>query len=569
MPPIFYEIIAEYGNNPFQAMWFLFSHGLGLITIVPIMIWYGWAGWRQYTFERTKQRRNHLMFKIDVPQLNEQSMKAVEQIFVHIYGGALDSPNNLVETYWDGFWQDNFSFEIVSKGGYISFYVRAPDYHKDLVQAAFYAQYPDAILTEVEDYTEEMTVDMIMEGKVKVWGSEFLLERDDTMPIRSWPQWEHSLVGRAVDPLASVLEVMSRLDPGEEWWFQILAQPADLPSFKLRVQAEIDKVVEAEGFNSGGKDWVDKIIQLPLSLLETIHDSVVSGEWSDADSSKPVTVEQRKRLTTPERVFVEELDNKRSRWVFKSKIRFMYFAEPKIYSEAKGRRGLLGALALYRFINTFVEGMITRVAKNALKMRWFFPDLRVRWRARRMFWAYRSRDMQRGEHDGFILNTEELASLFHFPQIEVRAPYVSKSSSRGVEPPTQLDFDDRRYVDEDRVIPTVSVESGQQQIQSDIPVANIVPEQPLPGYPEQPLAQQQVYSGQQPQTVQQQPPVQYQQPLDQQTLSHAQQSPAYPSTSYSQQQPTMQQPAPNSAVSVELDDDISDKGAPPSNLPVV
>lgn len=498
MPPIFYELIQEYGDNPFEAMWFLFSHGLGFIILVPAMIYYGWQGWMQYIWERTKQLRPHIMLKVDVPQLNEQSMKAVEQIFVHIYGGAWDTPNNVVESYWEGFFLESFAFEIVSDGGYITFYVRTPTYYRDLVQAAFYAQYPDCSIEEVEDYVSDLNEEMIMQEKVKVWGSELKLERDDTMPIRSWPLWEHGLVGRAVDPLASILEIMSRIQPGEKLWFQIIAQPSDLVAFKVRSQVVIDKLVGDAP--KAGEDWVDKVIKIPLMTLETVHDAVVPGEWSSTSAEAKETLGKRIFLTTPEREFVEEVDRKMSRWPFKTKIRFMYFARPDLFDPARGRRGILGALAQYRFINSFQEGELTRVEKGKLRWRYWFPELRLKWRARRMFWAYRSRDMQRGEHDGFIMSTEEVASIFHFPQIEVRAPYVGKASQRGVEPPTQLTFADQMQTSDNPNIPTVNIAKGDGSTKTP-PIVNIVTEPTPQDIADQALAQQVPVQTTPPQTV--------------------------------------------------------------------
>lgn len=456
MPPIVYSILMQYGNNPFAALWFILSYGGGLIFI-PLMVRLSWKGWIFWVNEKFKHHIPHTMLRIEVPQLNEQSMKAVEQIFVHLYGSK-DNPSR-EEKYWDGFVQEAFSFEIASDGGYIAFYIWTPSYYQQMVEAAFYAQYPDAIITVTEDYSREINVDMIMKEEVKVWGAELALEKDDAYPIKSYPHWEDTLVGKPVDPLASILEVMSRLQAGEKWWLQIMATPADPSHIKHKGEAAIAAVVEPGAHAHHDSGFFGKILDLPYTILDAIlsvvHQIIMPGEY--ASESHEADASERQRLTSPERELVEEVDRKMSRWPYEVKIRWMYFAPPNLFDYKKGRRGMLGALAQYKFINSFKEGARTRVYEGTLFWKKLFPKPRVLARARRMLWAYQSRDMERGEHEGFILSTEELASIYHFPMIDVRAPFVAKSTTRGVEPPSQL-----RYSSDsgEPNLPTVNIESG-------------------------------------------------------------------------------------------------------------
>lgn len=438
MSPLLEYILREYGSNPFEAFLFIFRYG-GALLLIPVMVRLAVQGWIFWNQEHFKHHVPHTMFSIEVPQNNEQSMKAVEQIFVQIYG-TYNIPD-WWERWWLGFVQEEFALEIVSNGGYITYYVRTPTYYKEIVQAAFYSHYPDAILTETEDYTKDMNADVIMSGKVKVWGSEMRLESDDVKPIKTYPLFEHSLTQKAVDPMANVLEFMSRMQPGEKLWYQILVQPSDLPHLKHRAKEAIDAIVEPTGAGQVGPDIIDHIQNGFLGLLQLINKAIFGGEVS-TEPVREDRLTERQRLTTPEREFVEEVDRKSSRWPYYSKVRFMYFAAPRIWDGKKARRGMLGGLRLYRFINAFTEGRLTRTDWGTLPWRFVAPQRRLLWRARKMFWAYRSRDMERGEHEGFVLSTEEITALFHFPSIDVRAPYVAKAQTRGVEPPTLLRYDD-------------------------------------------------------------------------------------------------------------------------------
>ena len=108
-----------------------------------------WIDWRQTLFH--VNRRHFILLAIDVPRDNEQSPKAVENIFSHLYGILL-SRNNLYEEYWEGRHQDYFSMELVSIEGYVQFLVYTMEEYRDIVESAFYSQYPNAEITQVEDY---------------------------------------------------------------------------------------------------------------------------------------------------------------------------------------------------------------------------------------------------------------------------------------------------------------------------------------------------------------------------------------------------------------------------------
>ena len=49
-----------------------------------------------------------------------------------------------------------------------------------------------------------------------------------------------------------------------------------------------------------------------------------------------------------------------------------------------------------------------------------------------------NRNNYQGAGKGFILNIEELASVWHFPVPQVKAPLVQKTEARKGEPPTSL-----------------------------------------------------------------------------------------------------------------------------------
>src|SRR4030042_1950963 len=97
-------------SSPLTAFWWLFTHG-GFI-FVGFALLQGlaqvWLKWRQDLYWLSIE---WTYLAIDVPRDNEQSPKAVEQIFSQIWGSQ--TGENFIEKWWQGKFMPNFSFELV------------------------------------------------------------------------------------------------------------------------------------------------------------------------------------------------------------------------------------------------------------------------------------------------------------------------------------------------------------------------------------------------------------------------------------------------------------------------
>ena len=57
--------------------------------------------------------------------------------------------------YWKGRRNIGWSFELVGRAGETHFYLRVPTQYRNMMESAIYAAYPEAEITEAEDYLEE------------------------------------------------------------------------------------------------------------------------------------------------------------------------------------------------------------------------------------------------------------------------------------------------------------------------------------------------------------------------------------------------------------------------------
>ena len=268
---IIIDLSAIPTHDPIAFVWW-FSKTIGWIYPVFLFVYGLILGWQIYIRNQYKKGRHYILLAIDIPKGNEQTPKAVENMFSHLAGAH--QPLKFHHKWWKGEVPESFAFEIVSLGGYIQFLIHTADWYRDLVEAIVYAQYPDAEITEVEDYTEKWKNLKIPSDKYDLFGSEIKLSNKEFYPIITHREFEDSISQEIKDPMASMLEALSRIGPGEELWVQFLVTPAD-NDWGKNSQAEINKIIGAK--NKGGKkNLLDRIFEIPNFILEGLNPAPAS-----------------------------------------------------------------------------------------------------------------------------------------------------------------------------------------------------------------------------------------------------------------------------------------------------
>jgi hypothetical protein len=427
-------------QGPLVVAWYIFINGGWLVFLLFFIygLYLVWLNGRRQKFSKKWQ---HVLLAIDIPRNNEQTPKAVESIFIAL-AGAQTNPN-YKDKYWIGKVQESFSFEIVSLEGYIQFLVRTPAHFRDLIEAAVYAQYPDAEITEVEDYARPFSGLRFPSEKYNLWGSDFILTKDYPYPIRTYPEFEFPLTGVFLDPMAGMLESLSRFGPGEQLWLQfVITPPSGWDDKAKKVVKDIvgEKYAKSPRFIDyitspieGIMGWVQQfIIQL------TSSGTVAPGSPVKKDEGMPNMM----RLTPGDRTLLEKIQQKLSKHPFRVKIRMVYLAEHTIFNRGRGIAGVISAIQQYNTSNAngLKPGKRSRTAAD-----YFNIQKRVAERQNKILRHYVNRDNSSGDSmKNMMLNCEELASLWHFPVITVKAAQVEKVQSKKIAPPTRLPYELRR-----------------------------------------------------------------------------------------------------------------------------
>ncbi|MCU0679177.1 MAG: hypothetical protein MUC28_01880 [Planctomycetes bacterium] len=422
-----YDFMSLPVDQMAQRMMYLF----GWMPVAVVFLWGAKEVWLSYIRRQYGKTFKFTLLAIDIPRGNTQSPKAVENIFTYVLGAH--STYNLIETYWEGKFLPSFSFEIVSIEGYTQFLIYTQSQFRNLIESAIYSQYPDAEITEVNDYTENAPR-RFPDEEYDIWGGEFILTKSSAYPIKVYKEFEHQFGEPEVqfkDPMASLMDLSSSLRQGEQLWFQVLITPLGFDWMEIG-DKEIKKIL---GEKVSAETWVDKLINLPLSWLGMLSDIIMGSEAVEKKEEKPETFRMM-NLKPKEKNQIEAIQEKVSKLSFHTKIRMIYLAKKEIMNKPKVVNGFVGFIK--QFANLDLNNIKPDMQTTVTTASYFFKESRLRDKKNRIMRNYRMRDDTAGKKPG-IYNIEELASIWHFPiEAVVKAPLIQKAPGRKAEPPMTL-----------------------------------------------------------------------------------------------------------------------------------
>ncbi len=426
------DILEIFNNEAFSIFFLNFKNFFinWWWTFTPVILFFIlnelYLYWKQ---EKWWQGIKWVTLEAKIPEEVEKTPKAMEQV-IHGFHGIHDPPN-LKERYIDGKALFHLSLEIVGIGGDIHFIIRAPERHRNLVESNIYAQYPDAEIREVDDYTLNVPPD-IPNKDYELWGADFTLTKPDPYPIRTYPSFESEATKeeKRIDPISSLCELMSSLKEGEQLWVQILIRP----------------IIEERKWVEEGQKLVNKILgrKLPKKggLLSGPHEYVregtrvvVMGEppmW-DIGEGAPGEEPLMWKLTPGETEVIKAIEANISKVGCETNLRFIYLAKSDIFYKPNAS----AVFGVFRQFHTLNLNGFRPDKKSMTKITYFLVNRRLYLRKRKLFRYYKGRDFP-AHRLPYVFNTEELATVYHFPgRIAVPAAPVSRVEARkGAPPPT-------------------------------------------------------------------------------------------------------------------------------------
>lgn len=359
------------------------------------------------------------------------SPKPFEYIFTGLYG-IIGTVDTLSDIYFKGITQAYFSFEIVGINGDIHFFVRVPRHFRNLAESQLYAQYPHIEIYEVEDYVNGVPA-TAPNAEWDLWGTKIVLTKPDPYPIRTYPQFLEisgtaEEMKRFIDPLASLMEILSKLKEGEQIWIQILCRPALGGSWQDEGKKLINKLLGRPEF----KKPKGLIEQEAIGWLESIKTNIsrlLGFEEFLGGATEEKKEEKLKNLSSGEQEVVKAIEQNITKMGFATKINFIFVAKREVMS--KGNVGaILGMFDQFNTLN--LNGFHLDKKHTATIAKGLLAGYIKLMRKRNMLLMCRERSFW---EKGYVLNIEELATVFHFPATTVIAPMTPRIEvKRGVPP---------------------------------------------------------------------------------------------------------------------------------------
>lgn len=401
------------------------------LVIVSVVAWNLWLTYIQVEFLRGIK---WTILEIRPPKEVFKSPAAMELVLNALYqaGGT----GTWYDKYWKGNLRNYFSLEIVSSEGKIRFFIRTPEKFRKIIESQFYAQYPQAEIFQADDYTQTIPK-FSKEGQINLWGCNFeLTNKEEVYPIKTYIEYGlDRAIGsleeeQRIDPITPMLEFMGSIGAGENIWFQII------------IRAATNRfVIKKDGEEVSQKSWTDKVKQ----VIKDFNASLV-------EKDKEGKVIGSRRATRGESAVIEAIERNANKFGFDTGMRAIYVTK-KEHFDANRIAGLTGMFRQYSAsdFNGFKPANVT-----GFDFPW--QDLfgkKVIIKKEDMLSGYKKRSFFYGGFDffeitkyftnpedsgkkGFLLTTEELATIFHLPGRVVETPTFTRIESKKGEPPANL-----------------------------------------------------------------------------------------------------------------------------------
>jgi len=292
---------------------------------------------------------------------------------------------------------DDISFEVVFDDGRIKFFAAVPQYLRGYLEQQIHGQYPEAHIEEIPDYN-------IFRPETVVVGSYLTFKRPYIYPIKTYKEIQG-------EPLNAILNSLNKFEEHEGAAIQFLVRSAHKKWHNWGARA-VSKMYQgmkvSEAVSVTNPSWTNQFAQAVGSLFKS------------AKSSDGMAPESYK-LSAKEEEAAKGIEEKTSKAGLDVNIRVIVSSDNQAKAELRLNdiNNAFSQFNIYEYGNSFAARK-PRALKQVVYdfiHRQFNEDMRI------------------------VLNTEEMASVYHFPLSFTESPIIDWLSAKKSSAPLNMPQD--------------------------------------------------------------------------------------------------------------------------------
>ena len=339
----------------------------------------------------------------------KEAIAIMETLYAALAGASRVKDWSYPFYLWRRFWlghHEQLAFEMVAHQGLIKFFMVVSEEYKAYVEQQIQAIFPSANIDEVEDYN-------IFQAQGEVLGNYLTLSKSSVLSLKTYKKLD-------TDPVEGVLNNLSKLKKDEGAAIQILIRPAHSHwrgkalevGRRLHKGEKLEEALRATSLSG----LLSKIMLAPITvsgwILREIISPKKSKEMEKTDKAPPVRLFQR------EEEIIKSMEEKISKSCFETNIRLIASAADRYRAKA----------ILHDMVGSFAQ-FAAHESGNKLAEK-------LLWLKKRFISDFIHRNFR--ENREFVLGTEELSSICHFPLPTAETPNILWLQARAAAPPVNI-----------------------------------------------------------------------------------------------------------------------------------
>ncbi|GIW67206.1 MAG: hypothetical protein KatS3mg096_074 [Candidatus Parcubacteria bacterium] len=407
--------------------------------------------WDKYTGYKRSLYLKQLKWsflEIKFPSGITRNPRAMEEVFNSLHSIHPDPETDL--TWYNlkikGFVPVSYTFLIIAHDGKLRFFIRFPSELKEFIKTRFYSQYPQIQFIDSEDplgFFPPAIPNSLFDGEI----FDARLNKEDAYPIKTFSVLEYLPKEQQIDPLTTFSEAAWQISNKEWLIFQIFVLPTTP-----------DNSEHGKKWIERGQKIVNKMIgkkeEKEQSIWEEVREFIFNLLLAPFRQPTWKTKEEKskeefniQKLTPGERRVLELIQQKLGKLGFWCNFRISYLATKDIFNKEKQSIIALISSTLKNFstedLNGFSLYPLTMSAAKMSPKRIFL----IKRREYAYFKGYRlpalpqrikNKLKPKNLDSAFILNSEELATLFHPPMEFVPPSGIERTPVREIPPSPEI-----------------------------------------------------------------------------------------------------------------------------------